>query len=170
MEVQEIGVAYEVFEGLNARGLELSQADLVKNKLFALAEQQATLPEVKIAWETTYGAIRGQTMVDLPLFLQYHHLVFHGPVRATELYDVISASTLPGTTAKDYADSVRAASERLQLTLDAGATFSDGATRDIERIRDALGNKYALVLLIASTGQVAIDSPDYEKVLSHDLS
>lgn len=165
MEVQEIGVAYEVFEGLNARGLELSQADLVKNKLFALAEQQATLPEVKIAWETTYGAIRGQTMVDLPLFLQYHHLVFHGPVRATELYDVISASTLPGTTAKDYADSVRAASERLQLTLDAGATFSDGATRDIERIRDALGNKYALVLLIASTGQVAIDSPDYEKVL-----
>lgn len=165
MEVQEIGVAYEVFEGLNARGLELSQADLVKNKLFALAEQQGTLPQVQQAWEATYAAVRGQTMVDLPLFLQYHHLVFHGPVRATELYDVISTTTLPATTAKDYADSVKVAAERLQQTLDAGATFSDAATRDIERIRDALANRYALVLVIASTEQVPIDSADYETVL-----
>lgn len=165
MEVQEIGVAYEVFEGLNARGLELSQADLVKNKLFALAEQQGTLPQVQLAWEATYAAVRGQAMVDLPLFLQYHHLVFHERVKATELYDVISASTLPATTAKDYADSIRAAAERLQQTLDAGATFSDTATRDIERIRDALANRYALVLVIASTEQAPIDSTNYETVL-----
>lgn len=165
MEVQEIGVAYEVFEGLNARGLELSQADLVKNKLFALAEQQGTLALVQAAWEATYVAIRGQSMVDLPLFLQYHHLVFHGPVRATELYDVISTTTLPATSAKDYADSIKAAAERLQQTLDAGATFSDLATRHIERIRDSLANRYALVLVIASTQRVGVDSAEFEVVL-----
>lgn len=166
MEVREVGVAYEVFEGLNARGLELSQADLVKNKLFAVAEQQGTLADVQAAWEGAYASVRGQSMLDLPLFLQYHHLVFHGPVKATELYDVVSTKTLPSTTALDYAESIRTAADRLQQTLDAGATFSDLATRQIERIRDFLSNRYALVLVIASTQRVAIDSSEYETVLT----
>jgi Protein of unknown function DUF262/Protein of unknown function (DUF1524) len=165
MEVQEQGVAYEVFEGLNARGLELSQADLVKNKLFSVAEQQNTLEEVKAQWEAAYEAIRGQSMVNMPLFLQYHHAVFYGPVKATELYNKISSETLPTTTATDYAISVRKSAERLQTTLDAGAAFSDNAIRHIERIRDSLANRYALVLIIASTDRVQIDTPDYETVL-----
>jgi hypothetical protein len=165
MEVQEQGVAYEVFEGLNARGLELSQADLVKNKLFSAAEKQGTLTEVKAQWELAFQAILGQPMVKMTLFLQYHHQVFYGPVKATDLYDEISSKTLPKTTAIEYATSVRKSAERLQLTLDAGAGFSDNAIRDIERIRDALANRYALVLIIASTDRVQADSTDYEKVL-----
>jgi hypothetical protein len=147
MVAQEQGVAYEVFEGLNARGLELSQADLVKNKLFSLADQQGTLEGVKTQWEAAFAAIRGQSMLEMPLF----PAVFYRPVKAT--------------TAIDYVTSVRKSAERLQQTLDAGAVFSDNAIRHIERIRYALTNRYALVLIIPSTERVQIGSPDYETVL-----
>lgn len=165
MEVQEHGVAYEVFEGLNARGLELSQADLVKNKLFELAHQQGTLIPVQQQWEAAFEAVRGQSMVQMPLFLQLHHSVFFGAVKATDLYDRVSTQTLPSTTATDYAASVRRAAERLQLTLDAGAAFSGPAIRHIERIRDSLNNRAGLLLVLASTDRVKIESIDYETVL-----
>jgi hypothetical protein len=53
----------------------------------------------------------------------------------------------------------------LQVTLEAGSTFSDLSIRDIERLRDSLANKYALLLIIAATDRVAIDSADYAAVL-----
>lgn len=165
MEVEEQGVAYEVFEGLNARGLELSQADLVKNKLFAIADHQGTLDEVRQEWEAAFVSIRGQSMVEMPDFLHLHHTVYYGAVKATELYDQVSTKTLPQTNALAYARSVKRSAERLQVTLDAGAIFSDLAIRHIERIRDILNNRYALTLILASTEEVPIDSTDYETIL-----
>ncbi len=168
MSVKQPNAAYEVFEGLNARGRELSQADLIKNKLFSKAEPEGTLDLAQKNWEATYTAINGQSMVDMPTFLQLHHWVYYGVVKATELYDVVANSTLGTTsniTARDYSVSVRNAAERLQRTLDAGSSFEDDATHDIEGLRDVFSNKFALLLVIASTEHYALESASYKEVL-----
>lgn len=165
MSVKQPDAAYEVFEGLNARGRELSQADLIKNKLFSVAEPQGTLAQVQRNWEATYVSINGQSMVDMPLFLQLHHWAFHGVVKATGLYDAVATNTLKSIDALEYSLTVKESAERLQRTLDAGALFDDGAIRNIEAIRDVLSNRFALLLVVASTRQCTMDSEEYSEVL-----
>lgn len=165
MAVKQPDAAYEVFEGLNARGQGLSQADLIKNKLFSKAESEGTLGSAQSNWEATYVAINGQSMVDMPTFLQLHHWVYYGVVKATELYDEFATKTLPEISAAEYSSTVKRAAERLQRTLDAGSVFEDKSIHDIEAFRDVLANRFALLLVIASTSHCSLDSAEYQEVL-----
>ncbi len=179
MKVNELGVAYDVFEGLNARGLELSQSDLIKNKLFQLADTQGSLEEVRAEWESASTLIResGQTLIDMPAFLLLHHLVFHGPVKQTNLYDQVANATLNQTvknsvTAIQYSKSVHKVAKRVAAVLQAGADFNGTDTRNIEAIRDTLGNRYAMAPIFATAMHFTIGSDELSDVirLSHHFA
>lgn len=109
MDVRHAGVAYEVFESLNAKGLDLTQADLIKNRLFSTAVGQGTTAVVEAYWTQAVEAIEGQAdpWITLPEFLQFHYASAYGPVKATELFacvsELLSAQT---ASALMYAQSV----------------------------------------------------------------
>jgi hypothetical protein len=62
--------AYTVFETLNARGLELTEADLLKNYLFSLlAESRLDLEHAREQWSRISRQVSAR---DLPLFLRHY--------------------------------------------------------------------------------------------------
>jgi hypothetical protein len=75
--------AYTVFETLNAREIELSSSDLLKNYLFSLFREPDDLQEGQRQWR---GIIDAVTMEKLPEFLRYYLSLTQTRVRRERLF------------------------------------------------------------------------------------
>ncbi|MBF0107807.1 MAG: DUF262 domain-containing protein [Magnetococcales bacterium] len=78
--------AYTVFETLNARGLELSATDLLKNYLFSRIKAKADLESLQRRWHDMMG-VSGQEK--FPEFLRYHLLCDIPKVRKQRLFKLV---------------------------------------------------------------------------------
>ncbi len=75
--------AYVVFETLNARGLELSSTDLLKNYLFSRVNVAADLSALQRRWKTMMSIIKQERFPD---FLRYHLLCDFPQIRKQRLF------------------------------------------------------------------------------------
>lgn len=82
--------AYTVFETLNARGLELTTTDLLKNHLFSRVRVGSDLESLKRRWQSLLGTV-GQT--HFPKFLRYHMLCEHSKIRSQRLFKLVRERT-----------------------------------------------------------------------------
>lgn len=166
MKVLEQGVAYEVFETLNARGLDLQQADLLKNKLYALAEQQGTKNEVVVSWGRTIKAIEQQSLISLTEFFHFHLIAKYKDFKQSDLYkEVLIHLNSTGNSAITYAEDVAKSAEAIQQILEAGSSFTPAVARDVESIRDLITNKYAITLLVAGVSRYTLASSEMAKLI-----
>ena len=78
--------AYTVFETLNARGLELSTTDLLKNHLFSRVKVAADLNVLQRRWRTLVTTVRQERF---PEFLRYHLLCDHPQIRSQRLFKLV---------------------------------------------------------------------------------
>jgi hypothetical protein len=171
MEVREKGAAYEVFETLNARGLDLQQADLLKNRLYSLAENQNTKTEVITFWDKLVRAIEQQDFISLTEFFHFYMKIKNNETRLSELYlTVRKYLDTPGHSARDFARDASEAAERLQQILEAGGSFSEEFTRHIQSIIDPLNNKYGLMLLIAGVIRYTPTSNEMTEIVKYTHS
>jgi hypothetical protein len=85
VRVRDDADAFLIFETLNARGLELSAADLIKNYLFGLCRQR--LPIAQERWASMTRAIEGSaSSLEITTFLRHWWASRNGAVREKELY------------------------------------------------------------------------------------
>jgi hypothetical protein len=75
--------AYTVFETLNARGLELSSTDLLKNFLFSRVPVRTDLDALQRRWRQMIGKVKHERFPD---FLRYHLLCRYPQVRKQRLF------------------------------------------------------------------------------------
>jgi len=78
--------AYTVFETLNARGLELSSTDLLKNYLFSRLKVTTDLEAPQRRWQALLATIRQERF---PEFLRYHLLCEQPKVRTERLFKLV---------------------------------------------------------------------------------
>lgn len=78
--------AYTVFETLNARGLELTTSDLLKNYLFSRLQAKADLEAVQRRWQRLVSTVRQDRFGD---FLRYHYLTTNRTIRSGQLYKLV---------------------------------------------------------------------------------
>ena len=82
--------AFRVFETLNARGVQLSSSDLLKNYLFSLVDKNNTHPSrievLEEKWANLTDNIKSEK---LPEFLRYYWNVGHKSIRANALFKTI---------------------------------------------------------------------------------
>lgn len=78
--------AYTVFETLNARGLELSATDLLKNYLFSLLRVSADLQALQRRWHVLIATVQQERF---PEFLRYHLLCELPRVRSQRLFKLV---------------------------------------------------------------------------------
>lgn len=78
--------AYTVFETLNARGLELSSTDLLKNYLFSRLRVAADLAALSRRWRALIATVQQERF---PEFLRYHLLVLESRVRSRRLFQLV---------------------------------------------------------------------------------
>jgi Protein of unknown function DUF262/Protein of unknown function (DUF1524) len=86
--VPDTADAYKMFETLNARGLETSQADLIKNHLFSKAGDR--LSEVQARWGYMRGALETLEETDITVtFLRHALTVLSGFLREAEVFEKV---------------------------------------------------------------------------------
>ena len=107
--------AYTVFETLNARGLELTTTDLLKNYLFSRVHVAADLEALQRRWQQLIATV-GQE--HFPKFLRYHLLCEQPKVRSQRLFKLVRDQT------KTSAD-VFALMEQLEGRAELFAAVSD---------------------------------------------
>ena len=83
--VDEIS-AYTVFETLNARGLELTATDLLKNYLFSLVKSNIDINNLNSQWETIVNTVG---VNQLPKFLRYYLNSYQPLIRTERLFKEI---------------------------------------------------------------------------------
>lgn len=78
--------AYTVFETLNARGMELTTADLLKNYLFSKVRVQSDLDALQRRWQALIATVTPERFSD---FLRYHLLCEQAKIRKERLFKLI---------------------------------------------------------------------------------
>lgn len=81
--------AYTVFETLNARGLELSATDLLKNYLFSRIQVGSDLEALQRRWIKLIETVQQERF---PEFLRFHMQTLHPQVRSARLFKLIRDS------------------------------------------------------------------------------
>ncbi len=86
--------AYTVFETLNARGLELTTTDLLKNYLFSKVRSKSDLDMLQRRWSNLIDVVEAPRFPD---FLRYHLLCSHSQVRRRRMFKLVQdeISTTP---------------------------------------------------------------------------
>ena len=82
--------AYTVFETLNARGLELTTTDLLKNYLFSLVRVRTDLEALQRRWARLVATVDYSRFAE---FLRYHLLCTESKVRSQRLFKLIRSKT-----------------------------------------------------------------------------
>ena len=85
--------AYTVFESLNARGIELSSTDLLKNYLFSLFQGPDDLREAQRQWRRIINTVQ---MNKFPEFLRYYLSLTQSRVRRDRLFKLVRRSVKDG--------------------------------------------------------------------------
>lgn len=85
--------AYTVFETLNARGLELSSTDLLKNYLFSRLAVPSDREAMQRRWTAMLGLVPAE---QLPSFLRYHLMSGEQRVRRGSLFKMIRGTVRSG--------------------------------------------------------------------------
>ncbi len=82
--------AYTVFETLNARGLELTTTDLLKNYLFSLVKVRTDLKALQRRWAKLIATVDQERFAE---FLRYHMLCKQSQVRSQRLFKLVRDRT-----------------------------------------------------------------------------
>ena len=82
--------AFRVFETLNARGVQLSSSDLLKNYLFSIVDATSTHEENINVLESKWAKLTNNVKTErLPEFLRYYWNATHKLIRANEVFKTI---------------------------------------------------------------------------------
>ena len=108
--------AYTVFETLNARGLELTTTDLLKNYLFSRVRVSADLEALQRRWQQLIATV-GQER--FPRFLRYHLLCGQPKVRSQRLFKLVRDQTRTPADVFALLDQLENRAELFAAVLDA---------------------------------------------------
>ncbi|MDQ2099446.1 MAG: DUF262 domain-containing HNH endonuclease family protein [Tychonema bourrellyi B0820] len=93
--------AYTIFETLNARGLELTSTDLLKNYLFSLFQGPDDLKAAQRQWKRIINMVQ---MEEFPAFLRYYLSLNYSRVRRERLFKLVRESVKNAQQAFDLLD------------------------------------------------------------------
>lgn len=100
--------AYTVFETLNARGLELSATDLLKNYLFSRLKTPADLAALQRRWQALMAVVRQERF---PEFVRYHLQCEIPRVRSQRLFKLVRERVTSGADALDLMEALERRAE-----------------------------------------------------------
>jgi hypothetical protein len=108
VQVADERTAFTIFETMNDRGLKLSAADLLKNYLFARAEDRKN--EAVQKWHSMVGVLESIDGEEdgIVEYIRFYWIAGHGPTRTKDLYDLIKKDVSNKTKAIKMASELEA--------------------------------------------------------------
>lgn len=162
--VRDEHMAYRLFEALNFRGLDLSQADLLKSDLMRLAEKVGQVDKAEKHWTDMVSEVEKQEELSQPVFIQFDFTSRHETVKATDLYERVSRALRSEGDPQPlkYAETLARDATRLTQLVEGNETWTDRTRSALAEIRDPLGAKLAYPLLLAAHERFSQDTDQFE--------
>lgn len=108
VRTERIWLAYRLFETLNERGLDLSQADLIRNKLLEHAREEGSAVVTKVSnfWSemTDLYEDQAEKKLQLPQIIQFSYTSRYKVVKKEDIFDRVSEDLIKGSvSAEEFA-------------------------------------------------------------------
>lgn len=159
VEVSGYGMAYQLFESMNFRGLALSQADLLKNNLLGIAAKVNKEKQVSDFWSVMVNEIEDQDKLDLPEFIQFHFISKFGRVKASSLFENISTHLMEnGINPVDYSESLKEEACNICEIINGSSSFDSKISDVLEDINKVLDVKFIYPLLLSGYAKYKSDN------------
>ena len=122
VDVPDYANAFTIFETLNARGLDLTESDLIKNHLFSTAKDR--IDEVENKWVSMTATIETvEKEQEVVSFIKYFYASKYEAVRKKELYKGIKDKTDNKQKAVDFAGALEENAKRYVAILNSDDNF-----------------------------------------------
>lgn len=125
--------AYTVFETLNARGLELTTTDLLKNYLFSRVHAEADLVAVQRRWSQLVATVEYSRF---PEFLRYHLLCEHPQIRSRRLFKLVREQTRDAAAVFSLLEALENRADLYSALLDATHEYWTDLPEAKEHVRE----------------------------------
>ena len=158
--------AFRVFETLNARGVQLSSADLLKNYLFSLVDNTVEHPgRIKDLEEKWFALTKNIQAEKLPDFIRYYWNSKYKTVRANDLFKAIRDKIKNATDVFTIVTEMNSYSDVFMALRNAEDELWHGENEISDNIRLLIlfGLKQPYSLLMAA--YKSLDTRDFNKLL-----
>lgn len=162
--------AFRVFETLNARGVQLSSSDLLKNYLFSLVDGDGThisrIETLERKWAKLTDIIKAEK---LPEFLRYYWNMQHKTIRANAVYKTIRQEIQQDKEVFSLLeDLIRFSNIYMALTDDNDETWTEPDVRENIALLNLFRLKQPFSLLMAA--KVYLNDAGFKVVLKKIIS
>ncbi|MDD2846585.1 MAG: DUF262 domain-containing HNH endonuclease family protein [Rhodoferax sp.] len=154
--------AYTVFETLNARGLELSSTDLLKNYLFSKVQAKADLTALQRRWKALVAVVRQERFPD---FLRYHLLCDAPQVRKQRLFKLVQSHIKSAADVFALMEALESRAELFAALNDAEHEYWLGAKEAKKHIRELLLFRVRQTTPLLFAAYERLNSADFVRVL-----
>ena len=154
--------AYTVFETLNARGLELSSTDLLKNYLFSRVATPTDLHALQRRWRHIIGTVKHERFPD---FLRYHLLCRFPQIRKQRLFKKVREEVRTSANVFDLMDALEQRADLFAAMDDTAHEFwlERPAAKRYVRDLQLFGVRQHMPLVFAAWERM--NSEDFTRVL-----
>lgn len=162
--------AFRVFETLNARGVQLSSSDLLKNYLFSLVDKNSSHPSrietLEEKWAKLTDNIKSKK---LPEFLRYYWNTGHKSIRANALFKTVRKNvTTDQTVFKLVDDLYRYSDVYMALTDSNDALWQDAEVKRCVALLNIFRLKQPFPVLMAA--KLNLPDSDFKKLFKNILN
>lgn len=162
--------AFMVFETLNARGVQLSSSDLLKNYLFSLVDKNSSHPSrietLEEKWAKLTDNIKSEK---LPEFLRYYWNTGHKSIRANALFKTVRKNvTTDQTVFKLVDDLYRYSDVYMALTDSNDALWQDAEVKRCVALLNIFRLKQPFPVLMAA--KLNLPDSDFKKLFKNILN
>ena len=154
--------AYTVFETLNARGLELTVADLLKNYLFSKVRVQTDLDALERRWHTLIATVTPERFSE---FLRYHLLCEQPRIRKERLFKLIRDRIATAQQVFDLLEALEKRAELYAALADANREFWQDRPAARPCIRDLILFRARQVTPVLFAAWERFSPDDFDRVL-----
>ncbi|MCH3980515.1 MAG: DUF262 domain-containing HNH endonuclease family protein [Prevotella sp.] len=158
--------AFRVFETLNARGVQLSSADLLKNYLFSLVDDDHSpkrLNDLEAKWNELSSNVKTEK---LPDFIRYYWNIRNKSIRSTDLFKAIRKKITNATEVFELVNQMLSYSDVYMALKDPNDEMWQNhveISRNIELLK-LFGLKQPYSVLMVAYKKLPLDA--FEKLLS----
>lgn len=154
--------AYTVFETLNARGLELSATDLLKNYLFSRLRTQADLAALQRRWAALMAVVQQERF---PEFLRYHLQCTLPRVRSQRLFKLVRDTVRDGAAVFALLDALERRAEVFAALFDPQHAYWIERPESAPHVRDLNVLRVRQMTPLVFAAWEMLDAQDFARVL-----
>lgn len=154
--------AYTVFETLNARGMELSATDLLKNYLFSRLRTSADLQALQRRWRALMATVQQERF---PEFLRYHLQCELPRVRTQRLFNLVRERVRTGQETFQLLDALERRAEVFAALFDPQHTYWIDRKECASHVRDLNYLRVRQMTPLVFAAWEKFDPADFARIL-----